>query len=230
MGAKITFKRGTTAQCDAVTPSAGEPIWDTTLSELRMGDGSTAGGISIGGSNQRDIKTVSDSQPVRINSRAYTQTSGDTIGYQSKPSQEATTTGEVYGNQISPRVQDTFGARSLIGGHFEPILKGTSGTITDDVRAIQAQITDENSAGRTISGDIVGIRFWQQLAAHTVTGKIVPIKVDAGGGNKSWQGLFKLAAACGFIDAHAAGAAATKQILFYIGSTQYALDVRVVGT
>jgi len=227
MGAKITFKRGTTTQLDAITPSAGEPLWNTTLKALRVGDGSTVGGIPVGGSV---IISGSDSVPIKLNSRAYTQTSGDPIGFQSKPSQEATTTGEVYGGQVSPRVQDTFGARSLIGFHAEPILKGSSGTISDDIRAIQAQITDENAAGRTIGGDICGIRFWHQLAAHTVTGKIVPIKVDAGGGNKSWQGLFKLAAACGFVDSHAAGAAATKQLLFYIGNTQYALDVRVVGT
>ena len=41
------FKRGTTAQCNAVTPANGEPLFDTTLKQLRMGDGSTAGGNNV---------------------------------------------------------------------------------------------------------------------------------------------------------------------------------------
>jgi hypothetical protein len=41
---KITILRGTTALCNAETPDSGEPMYDTTLNQLRMGDGSTAGG------------------------------------------------------------------------------------------------------------------------------------------------------------------------------------------
>lgn len=43
----IKFKRGTTAQCDAVTPASGEPLYDETVEQLRMGDGSTAGGKKV---------------------------------------------------------------------------------------------------------------------------------------------------------------------------------------
>jgi hypothetical protein len=43
----IQLRRGTTAQCDAVTPDSGEPLWDTTVKQLRIGDGSTAGGNKI---------------------------------------------------------------------------------------------------------------------------------------------------------------------------------------
>ena len=44
---QILFKRGTTAQADAVTPDSGEPLYDETLEQLRMGDGSTAGGKKV---------------------------------------------------------------------------------------------------------------------------------------------------------------------------------------
>jgi len=47
MATTIQVKRGTTAQVAAVTPSSGEPLWDTTLKELSVGDGATAGGVKI---------------------------------------------------------------------------------------------------------------------------------------------------------------------------------------
>lgn len=47
MSTKIQLKRGTTTQCDAITPDSGEPIYDTTLDQLRVGDGATAGGDKV---------------------------------------------------------------------------------------------------------------------------------------------------------------------------------------
>lgn len=49
-----------------------------------------------------DLKTTTDSKPVRINSRNYTQASGDSIGFQATPNQTVTTTGEVFGAQLKP--------------------------------------------------------------------------------------------------------------------------------
>lgn len=47
MAIKIQFKRGTTAQADAITPDSGEPIYDTDLDQIRVGDGATAGGDKV---------------------------------------------------------------------------------------------------------------------------------------------------------------------------------------
>lgn len=47
MATTIQVRRGTTAQVDAVTPVSGEPLWDTTLKDLRVGDGATAGGKHV---------------------------------------------------------------------------------------------------------------------------------------------------------------------------------------
>jgi len=44
---KISFKRGTTAQVDVVTPDSGEPIWETNGLQLAIGDGSTLGGKHV---------------------------------------------------------------------------------------------------------------------------------------------------------------------------------------
>ena len=49
MSQKIQFRRGTTAQRTAVTLDSGEPGWDTDTDRLYVGDGTTAGGIPIGG-------------------------------------------------------------------------------------------------------------------------------------------------------------------------------------
>jgi len=47
MATTIKFKRGTTAQVEAVTPVSGEPLYDETLDQLRIGDGVTAGGDKV---------------------------------------------------------------------------------------------------------------------------------------------------------------------------------------
>lgn len=48
MGDSLLARRGTTEQCDSVTPQQGEFLWDITAQLFRMGDGTTLGGIVIG--------------------------------------------------------------------------------------------------------------------------------------------------------------------------------------
>lgn len=47
MSERLRFRRGTRSAVDAVTPADGEPLWVNDDKELRLGDGSTAGGIPI---------------------------------------------------------------------------------------------------------------------------------------------------------------------------------------
>jgi len=49
MANKIQFRRGTDAQRQAVTFDSGEPVLTTDTKKLWMGDGSTIGGIYVGG-------------------------------------------------------------------------------------------------------------------------------------------------------------------------------------
>jgi hypothetical protein len=139
------------------------------------------------------LDTTTDSKPVRINSRSYTQTSGSTIGMQVKPNQSVATTGDVIGAEISPRIASGLGCGALIGAVFEPILKGTSlaGTVSE-VRGVHVALTDENIAGRTITNDIVAMRVYMQLAAHTVSGDVAVLKVGANAGAQQWDYLMKL--------------------------------------
>ena len=47
----LQIRRGTNAERLTITPESGEPIWTTDTKELYVGDGSTAGGINIGGAS-----------------------------------------------------------------------------------------------------------------------------------------------------------------------------------
>jgi hypothetical protein len=47
--ANLQVRRGTEAEVAAITPLDGEPVWATDTKRLVVGDGATAGGISVGG-------------------------------------------------------------------------------------------------------------------------------------------------------------------------------------
>jgi hypothetical protein len=47
MATTIQVKRGLAAAVDAITPVSGEPVWTTDNKQLRIGDGSTAGGNKV---------------------------------------------------------------------------------------------------------------------------------------------------------------------------------------
>ncbi len=45
----LKLRRGTNAGRTAITPAEGEPIYTTDTKQLYIGDGSTAGGVAVGG-------------------------------------------------------------------------------------------------------------------------------------------------------------------------------------
>lgn len=55
---RILVLRGTTAQRLAFTPLNGELVWDTTLNEMWVGDGTTAGGIPLSQLTQEQIQDI----------------------------------------------------------------------------------------------------------------------------------------------------------------------------
>lgn len=138
------------------------------------------------------LETTEDDKCIRLNVRNFANTTGDSIGFQSRPRANASGTQSVYGCQIAPGVNDTIGLNSIIGVQADLYLKGSSGTLSGDLRAFQGQITDENTAGRTISGISSILDAWQQLAAHTFTGGVYVVNVRAAGGATPWSGLMKL--------------------------------------
>lgn len=138
------------------------------------------------------LETLEDDKQVRLNCRDFAQTSGDSIGFQTRPRASVSGTQTVYGGQSAPGFLDGIAGASLVGHVFDCILKGSSGNLSGDIRAVQGQITDENTAGRTISGISSILDAWQQLAAHTFVGGVYVVNVRAAGGATPWSGLAKL--------------------------------------
>jgi hypothetical protein len=50
MATKIYLRRGTSSQIAEIIPESGEPVWATDDKQLFIGDGTTSGGIFVGGS------------------------------------------------------------------------------------------------------------------------------------------------------------------------------------
>lgn len=116
---------------------------------------------------------------VRINSRDFNNTSGDAIGFQSKPGQAATSTGNLNGGQISPRFQDGFTAAGIVGLHVDVDLKGTTAVTTDNnVVGLELELVTSNSGTRTISGYVTGIRFRSVFSATAITGNFSAMRFE----------------------------------------------------
>ena len=171
------------------------------------------------------LSTLVDTKPVLINSRDYTQTSGDSIGFQSKPSQTVTGTASVYGCQVSPRFQAAIAGGSLVGVQSAPVLKGDTGNLSGDVRGFEASI-DLNNAGtntRTITGTVSALyAYLQSGSAMTYTGGISVIHVAAED-TKKWTHLLKTATGVGFVNTTASVGAQIGQLLVSIAGTTRAI-------
>lgn len=146
-----------------------------------------------------DVQTLTDSKPVRINSRNFTQTSGSSIGFQAKPAQTVGSSGNVIGAEISPRVNSGValsGSGSVIGLHVDAYLKGTAaGTIAGDVRGLNIEVVTDDAGTRTISGNVSMIRLRSAFSATTITGKFVAIRIEkpeTQTNSKTFDGVFEL--------------------------------------
>jgi hypothetical protein len=177
--------------------------------------------LSADVANHLDVKTILDTKTIRLNSRDFTATSGDVIGFQSKPNGTGLGTTTVYGGQISPRLADTVTATGLVGLSVEPILKGASvAAVSGDYRALDVKLSaDGTNAGHTVGGVTAGIIFYNTLKTGlTTTGGVYPFVITANGDTKQWSGAFKIADTAGLTQASAAGATA-HYIKVMVGST-----------
>jgi len=59
MAQTIKLKRGLETNRTGTTPAAGEPIWATDTKKLWVGDGTTAGGIAVGGGSSATEASIS---------------------------------------------------------------------------------------------------------------------------------------------------------------------------
>lgn len=128
--------------------------------------------------NHTQIFTVSDTKNVRINSRSYTQTSGDASAVQIKPNQTVATAG-ITGLEVSPRFASGIAGVSLVGIKCDPVLKGSgTGTLSGSVTGIQVNIDFGLSQTRTIDGDVSAFESFLAVPSNmTYTGHVSFLRV-----------------------------------------------------
>lgn len=141
------------------------------------------------------IETRTDSKTIRLNSRNYTQASGSSIGFQSKPRQTVTTTGSVIGGEISANCSNDVDVANFIGLHVDSYLRGTaSRDVSGDVRGLQVELVTDDAGVTAVAGNVSAIRVRAAFSA-TVTGTMVPIrieKVEAQTGTHQWDAVLEL--------------------------------------
>lgn len=142
------------------------------------------------------LNTALDTKTVKLNSRNFTATSGDLIGYQSKPAATATGTATVYGSQISPRLNHGVAGAALVGIQSNPILKGTTtagGNVSGTIRAVEALLESESGGVRTVTGAIAAFSAQSNLWSNiTASAGVWPLVVGAAGNTLAWSGLMLL--------------------------------------
>ncbi|NOS67909.1 MAG: hypothetical protein HOO67_06150 [Candidatus Peribacteraceae bacterium] len=148
-----------------------------------------------------DVKTKGDTKVIKLNSRNYAATSGDNIGFQVKPAGNAASgTATIIGGQISPRFLDGKLGANLIGLHVDAYLKGTTGDISADVRALNLELVADEGGARAIGGDVTGIRIRSYLPAGTITGKKQAIKIEVPeSGGKAYDAVLALTSTHGAV-------------------------------
>ena len=147
-----------------------------------------------------EFRTQNLSKTIRLNSQTDIETtSGDLIGFQSKPRTGVAGTQNVYGCQISAQVSDGIAlssSGSVIGGQVDVFLRGTSaGTIAGDVRGLQIELTTDDAATRNITGYVTGLRIRMAFSAGTVTGLRTAFRVEqpeAQTGSETYDALLHL--------------------------------------
>lgn len=145
----------------------------------------------VGRGAHLSFETKEDNRAVRLNSRNFVATSGDMIGFQSKPRATVTGTGTVYCGQLSASISTGIEAASMVGLHVDTYLRGTTGDLTGDVRGIQIEMVDDGSSSRTVAGKCVGLRFRSNIS-YAVTGLAVPISIEDNEGTTAWDAVMQL--------------------------------------
>lgn len=127
------------------------------------------------------LNTVSDGKTVRINSRGFVQTSGSSIGLQSKPNQTVTTTGDVIGAEFSPRANDC-DAGAIIAIKADPVVKdATSARTVSALRGLEINIDLPNAGSAvTFTNDVSAIRIFADFGSgHTFSGVKAILEIAA---------------------------------------------------
>ncbi len=111
-------------------------------------------GLRLKTDDHLKLETMVDGRSVRINSRNVTQAAGDHTAVSIKPNKSADGTGSVTGLEVSPRFAAGSGGGDLRAILADPVLKASTGDLTGQVVAVEANIDFGVDGTRTITGDV----------------------------------------------------------------------------
>ncbi len=124
------------------------------------------------------IRTSNDSKNVRINSRNYPGTTGDSSGMQCKPNRSVTGTAGITGAEFSPRFAAGIAGSNLVAIKADPLLKAGSGNLSGKVAGVEVNIDFGVSGTRTITGDVSAFETFLAIpSTNTYSGRIAVMRV-----------------------------------------------------
>ncbi len=116
--------------------------------------------------NHTKLESVANNRNVRINSRNFTGTSGDSTSVQIKPNQTTATAG-ITGLEVSPRYAAGIAGTNLVAIKADPVLKGSAGgNLSGQVVGVQVNIDFGTSQTRTVTGDIAAFESFLAVPSN----------------------------------------------------------------
>lgn len=171
---QLQLRRGTDAERGAITPASGEPVWTTDTNELFIGDGSTAGGVAVGGGGASDsfntIDCPAGTDPVAESATdTLTLASGTTA---------LTITGDSAADSVTFAVADAVaaGASGLLTGADQTKLNGieAGADVTDaaNVAAAGAVMEADYNANTILAATADDTPVALTVGEQTLVGRI----------------------------------------------------------
>jgi hypothetical protein len=145
--ANLQIRRGTAAEVGAITPLEGEPVWETDLKKLVIGDGVTEGGVPVGGfplnGTLRNVTPPNQTAPLA--GSIYVGQDVDNLGGQGPG--RPYVAGNERGNGAVDLQAQRSQATQVASGNFSSIIAGSTNTVTSEYSLIAA------SQSSTVSGN-----------------------------------------------------------------------------
>lgn len=129
----LKFRRGTDSGRSAITPAEGEPIFTTDTKKLYVGDGTTAGGIAVGGGGVTD----GDKGDITVSNNGATWTIDAGAVIEADIATNAVTTNKIANDAVTyAKIQNVSATSRLLGrastgaGDVEEITIGSGLSLT----------------------------------------------------------------------------------------------------
>jgi hypothetical protein len=179
--------------------------------------------------DHQKFESNSDTKNVRINSRSYTQTSGDASGVQIKPNQTVATAG-ICGLEVSPRFAANIAGASLTAIKADPVLKAGTGNLSGAVTAVQANLDFGTSGTRTITGDVSAFESFLAIPSTYTYSALVSFLRVRSVNIRGWDAFLNLDdASVGLVTAgDKTGGTNSYWLSVYIGATQYGIQLYTI--